>query len=73
MEIINEKLYVTEQDLLQLAKANIQASPTVAGMFLFNEYKNTLTEEQLKERDLSYYTKAITLYRNKNYEVKKAG
>lgn len=72
MEIIDEKLYVTEQDLLQLAKANIQASPTVAGMFLFNEYKNTLTEEQLKERDLSYYTKAVTLYRNKNYEVKKA-
>lgn len=72
MEIIDEKLYVTEQDLLQLAKANIQASPTVAGMFLFNEYKNTLTEEQLKERDLNYYTKAVTLYRNKNYEVKKA-
>ena len=72
MKLDEGKLTLTEDELIYVKRANMNASPTVAGMFLLNYLKNSNLEEDLehKEHDVKFYQDCILAYRRKNYEVK---
>jgi hypothetical protein len=68
----NKHLTLTEDELVYVKRANCQASPTNAAMFLLNYLKNNNLEEDLehKEHDVRFYTECMLAYRRKNFEVK---
>lgn len=67
----NKKLILTEEELVYVKRANIQASPTNAGLFLRTYAKNhNLVEDVETEKDLNFYIECIQAYRRKNFEVK---
>ena len=68
----NKKLTLTEEELVFVKRANCQASPTNAALFLLNYLKNNNLEEDLehKEHDVHFYIECIQAYRRKNFEVK---
>ena len=67
----NKKLTLTEEELVYVKRANIQASPTNAGLFLRSYVKNNNLVEDIEHLpDLKFYIECILAYRRKNYEVK---
>lgn len=68
----NKNLTLTEDELVYVKRANMNASPTMAGMFLLNCLKNNNLEEDVehKEHDVRFYTECIQAYRQKRFEVK---
>jgi len=71
MKLDEGKLTLTEEELVYVKRANCQASPINAGLFLLNYLKNNNLEEDLehKEHDVRFYAECIQAYRRKNYEV----
>ena len=70
MKLDNEKLILTEAELAEVKKANMMASPSIAGLYLCSFIKNkNLVEDLDKQPDVSFYTECIQAYRKKNYEI----
>ena len=72
MKLEEGKLTLTEEELELVKRANMNASPTVAGMFLLNLLKNKNLEEDVehKEHDVHFYQECILAYRRKDFTVK---
>jgi hypothetical protein len=67
----NKKLTLTEEELVYVKRANIQASPTNAGLFLRSYVKNNKLVEDLEHLpDIHFFIECIQAYRRKNFEVK---
>ena len=70
MKLDNGKLILTETELAEVKKANMMASPSIAGLYLRSFIKNKhLVEDLEKQPDVSFYTECIQVYRKKNYEI----
>jgi len=71
MKLVEGKLVLKEAELDYVKRANMNSSPTVAGMFLLHMLKNNNLEEDLehKEHDVKFYQDCILAYRRKNFEV----
>ena len=70
MKLDNGKLILTEAELAEVKKANVMASPSIAGLYLRSFIKNKNLAENLEDQpDISFYTECIQAYRKKNYEV----
>ena len=70
MKLDAGKLILTEAELAEVKKANMMASPSIAGVYLRSFIKNkNLAEDLEKQPDVSFYTECIQAYRKKNYEV----
>ena len=70
MKLDNGKLILTEAELAEVKKANMIASPSIAGLYLRSFIKNkNLAEDLEKQPDVSFYTECIQTYRKKNYEI----
>ncbi len=70
MKLDEGKLILTEAELAELKKANVMASPSIAGLYLRSFIKNkNLVEDLEKQPEVSFYTDCIQAYRKKNYEV----
>lgn len=70
MKLDDGKLILTEAELVEVKRANVMASPSIAGIYLrsFIKIKN-LVEDLEKQPDVSFYTECIQAYRKKNYEI----
>ena len=70
MKLDDGKLILTEAELAEVKKANMMASPSIAGLYLrsFIKSKN-LAEDLEKQPDVSFYTECIQAYIKKNYEI----
>lgn len=68
MTITENKLRITEAEKKLLKKANVNSSPSVAAMFLKNEY-NKLHEGVADDKDIQFYIECIKLFRTNNFEV----
>ena len=67
----NKKLILTEEELGYVKKANIMASPSIAGTYLRSYAKNhNLVEDVETEKDLNFFIECILAYRRKNFEIK---
>ncbi len=67
----NKKLTLTEEELVFVKRANCQASPSNAGLFLRSYVKNNnLVEDVEHMPDVHFYIECIQAYRRKNFEVK---
>ena len=67
----NKNLTLTEAELACVKKANLQASPSNAALFLANYLKGGgLREGAEADHDAKFYTECILAYRRKDYEVK---
>ena len=70
MKLDDGKLILTETELAEEKKANMMASPSIAGLYLRSLMKNkNLAEDLEKQPDVSFYTECIQAYRKKNYEI----
>ena len=70
MKLDNGKLILTETELTEVKKANMAATPSIAGFYLRSFIKNKNLAEDLEDQpDISFYTECIQAYRKKNYEV----
>ena len=70
MKLDDGKLILTEAELAEVKKANVMASPSIAGIYLRNFIRNkNLVEDLDKQPDVSFYTECIQAYRKKNYEI----
>ena len=71
MKLEEGKLTLTEEELVYVKRANCQASPTNAALFLLNYLKNNNLEEDVdhKEHDIRFYTECRQAYRQKRYTV----
>lgn len=70
MKFDNGKLILTETELAEVKKANVAATPSIAGFYLRSFIKNkNLAEDLEKQPDISFYVECIQAYRKKNYEV----
>ena len=70
MKLDNGKLILTEAERAEVRKANMMASPSIAGLYLRSFIKNkNLAEDLEKQPDVSFYTECIQAYRKKNYEI----
>ena len=70
MKLDDGKLRLTEAELAEVKKANVMASPSIAGIYLRNFIRNkNLVEDLDKQPDVSFYTECIQAYRKKNYEI----
>ena len=70
MKLDDGKLIWTEAELTEVKKANMMASPSIAGLYLRSFIKNkNLVEDLEKQPDVSFYTECIQAYRKKNYEI----
>lgn len=66
----NKKLTLTEEELVYVKRANMQASPSNAGLFLRSYLKNNnLVEDINNIPDVWFFVECIQAYRRKNYEV----
>jgi len=71
MKLEEGKLILTEEELVYVKRANCQASPTNAGLFLRSYVKNNkLVEDAEHLPDLKFFIECIQAYRRKNFEVK---
>lgn len=67
----NKKLTLTEEELVYVKRANMQASPANAGLFLRSYMKNNhLVEDVEHMPDVYFFIECIQAYRRKNFEVK---
>ena len=64
MKLLEDKVLLTEDELTHVKRANMNASPTVAGMFLKSSLKESVSDDSLD------YTKVIQLYRAGKFETK---
>jgi len=70
MKLVDGKLIVTEEELKYVKQANMNSSPSIAGLFLQSSNKrNHLLEEVEEPKDVKYFIECIIAYRKKNYEV----
>ena len=70
MKLDEGKLILTETELAEVKKANVMATPSIAGFYLRSFVKNkNLVEDLEKQPDVKFYTECIQAYRKKNYEV----
>ena len=70
MKLEDGKLILTETELAEVKKANMMASPSIAGFYLRSFIKNKNLAEDLDEQhDASFYVECIQAYRKKNYEI----
>ena len=70
MKLDEGKLILTEAELDEVKKANVMATPSIAGFYLRSFVKNkNLVEDLEKQPDARFYTECIQAYRKKNYEV----
>lgn len=70
MKLEEGKLVLTEEELDLVKKANMMASPSIAGIYLRTYVKNrNLTEGTEEVPDAKFYIECIQAYRNKNYEI----
>ena len=70
MKLDDGKLILTETELAEVKKANMMASPSIAGLYLRSFIKNkNLVEDLENQPDVSFYTECIQAYRKKNYEI----
>ena len=70
MKLDNGKLILTEAELAEVKKANMAATPSIAGFYLRSFIKNkNLAEDLEKQPDVSFYVECIQAYRKKNYEI----
>ena len=70
MKLDEGKLILTETELAEVKKANVMASPIIAGLYLRSFIKNkNLVEDLEKQPDASFYIECIQAYRKKNYEI----
>lgn len=70
MKFEDGKLILTETELAEVKKANMAATPSIAGFYLRSFIKNkNLVEDLEKQPDVSFYVECIQAYRKKNYEI----
>ena len=70
MKLDEGKLILTEAELAEVKKANVMATPSIAGYYLRSFIRNkNLVEDLGKQPDVSFYTQCIQAYRKKTYEV----
>ena len=70
MKLDDGYLLFTSSVLAEVKKANMMASPSIAGLYLRSFIKNKNLVEDLKNQpDVSFYTECIQAYRKKNYEI----
>ena len=70
MKLEDGKLILTETELAEVKKANMAATPSIAGFYLRSFIKNkNLVEDLEKQPDASFYVECIQAYRKKNYEI----
>ena len=71
MTLEEGKLILTEEELVYVKRANMQAGPGNAGLFLRSYIKNkNLVEDVEHMPDVNFYIECIKAYRRKNFEVK---
>lgn len=70
MKLDEGKLLLTEEELNLVKRANMMASPSIAGLYLRSYIRNRGLVESVEELpDVTFYTECIQAYRKKNYEV----
>ena len=70
MRLEEGKLILSEAELAEVKKANMMASPSIAGLYLRSFLRNkNLVEDLEKQPDVKFYTECIQAYRKKNFEV----
>ena len=70
MKLEDGKLILTETELAEVKKANMMASPSIAGIYLRSFIKNKNFVAGLENQsDLGFYAECIQAYRKNNYEV----
>lgn len=66
----NKKLTLTEEELKYVKKANMMASPSIAGMYLRSYIKNNKLAENIESLpNQTFYTDCILAYRKNNFEI----
>ena len=66
----NKKLTLTEEELKYVKRANMMASPSIAGMYLRSYIKNNKLAENIESLpDQTFYTDCILAYRKNNFEI----
>jgi hypothetical protein len=66
----NKKLTLTEEELDLVKRANMMASPSIAGLYLRSYVRNSNLVESAEELpDVNFYAECVQAYRKKNYEV----
>lgn len=70
MRLEEGKLILSEAELAEVKKANMMASPSIAGLYLRSFLRNkNLVEDLETQPDVKFYTECIQAYRKKNFEV----
>lgn len=70
MKLDEGKLILAETELAEVKRANMMASPSIAGLYLRSFLRNKNLAENLETQpDVNFYTECIQAYRKKNYEV----
>ena len=70
MKLEDGKLILTETELAEVKKANIMASPSIAGLYLRSFIKKKNVAEDLdKQTDASFYVECMKTKKKKNYEI----
>jgi len=71
MELKEGKLILSEAEYAELRKANMMASPNIAGIYLRSALRNkNLIEDLDAQTNNNFYAECIVAYRNNNYEVR---
>jgi len=71
MRLEEGKLILSEAELAEVKKANVMASPSIAGLYLRSFLRNkNLVEDLETQPDVKFYTECVQAYRRKNFEVK---
>lgn len=70
MRLEEGKLILSEAELAEVKKANMMASPSIAGLYLRSFLRNkNLVEDVENQPDVNFYTECIQAYRQKRYNV----
>ena len=70
MKLDEGKLILTEAEFAEVKRANMAATPGIAGIYLRNFIRNkNLVEDWENQPDISFYIECIQAYRKKNYEI----
>ncbi len=66
----NKKLTLTEEELKYVKRANMMASPSIAGMYLRSYIKNNKLAENIESLpNQTFYIDCILAYRKNNFEI----
>lgn len=70
MRLEEGKLILAEAELAEVKKANVMASPSIAGLYLRSFLRNkNLVEDLETQPDAKFYTECVQAYRKKNFEI----